>query len=98
MNTHVNDRCYRYGLLGRCDTHPRCRVMLWASLRVLAAIVAGILIGLAMGCSFSMTMGTGNRTASTFTTHSQIPETLKEIAPIAESASRGAVRGLNPVP
>jgi outer membrane biogenesis lipoprotein LolB len=75
--------------------YRRCPVMLYASLSVLAGILALLLLA---GCSFSMTVGTGNRTASTFTTHSQIPETLKEIAPIAESASRGAVRGLNPAP
>jgi hypothetical protein len=75
--------------------YRRCPVMLYASLSVLAGILALLLLA---GCSFSMTMGTGNRTASTFTTHSQIPETIKELAPIAESASRGAVQGLKPAP
>ena len=81
--------------MNHATAYHRCPVMLYASLSVLAGILALLLLA---GCSFSMTMGTGNRTASTFTTHSQIPETLKEIAPIVESASEGAVRGLTPAP
>lgn len=90
------------------DLRPVCRpmrsvpvrrhpAMLRASLVTLAATLAA-LAWLGMGCSFSMTVGTGNRTASTFTTHSQIPETLNAIAPIVESAAEGAAKGLKPAP
>ena len=81
--------------MNHATAYHRCPVMLYASLSVLAGILALLLLA---GCSFSMTVGTGNRTATTSATHSQIPETLKEIAPIAESTTRGAVRGLNPAP
>lgn len=51
---------------------------------------------LTCGCSMSITVGGGNRTASTYATHAEIPETIAAHAPIAESAANGAATALLP--
>lgn len=70
---------------------PRTMLFFKWYIRTLAilAIIAGLL-----GCSFAMTVGTGNRTAMTITSNTSIPETIREVGPVAGEISEGVVSGI----
>ncbi len=66
------------------------KVMMYTTLIHFIALTA---ILSSMGCSMSMTVGTGNRTATTQAQHSEVPETILALDELAGKAAEGAARG-----
>jgi hypothetical protein len=65
----------------------RCPDMLIAGLTVVELLAVLALAVLLSGCSFSMTVGTGNRKAITYTENQNIPETIQAGATLTKEAA-----------